>query len=236
MADGQEINLMDYLCSTRKVYKNSGFNPIVEYVWKNSQREPDILRRLYEKTLSMSSEIEMIADPLECQLLHLMLHLMNAKKAIEIGVYTGYNLLNVALALPKDGKIIACDVSSDDMEIGRPFLEEAGVMDKVDLRIQPAIKTLDELLEAGEAGTFDFIFIDADKVNYMNYYERGLKLLKSGGLIAVDNALWSGRVTKDEKDEKTKVIHKLNQFIHKDERVLCSLLPLGDGVYFAVKI
>ncbi|XP_028416960.1 probable caffeoyl-CoA O-methyltransferase 2 [Dendronephthya gigantea] len=211
-------------------------NPIAAYVMKNSLTEPDILRRLYEKTSAETPRIRMISDAEQCQFLRLLLKLTNAKKAIEIGVFTGYNLLSVAMTIPKDGKVIGCDVSREYFDVGRPLIEEAGVMDKIDLRIQPALQTLDELLAAGEGGTFDFIYIDADKMNYDNYYEKGLQLLRSGGLIAIDNVLWNGRVVKNEKDEETTVIHNLNQKMHKDPRVDNSLLPIGDGLNLAMKI
>ncbi|CAB4025411.1 catechol O-methyltransferase domain-containing 1 isoform X2, partial [Paramuricea clavata] len=151
-------------------------------------------------------------------------------------VFTGYNLLSVALTLPKEGKVIGCDISSEYFDVGRPLIEKAGVMDKIDLRIQPAVQTLDELLAAGEGGTFDFIYIDANKVSYDTYYEKGLQLLRPGGVIAIDNVLWHGLVTKEEKDEVTTSIHNLNQKIHKDERVDNSLLPLADGLNLVRKI
>ena len=212
-------------------------NPIGNYIMKNSLREPDILRRLQEKTVKETgTRSVIISDKGQCQFLRLLLKLLNAKKAIEIGVFTGYNLLSVALTLPKDGKVIGCDINTDYIDIGRPFLEEAGVMDKIEFRIQPAVQTLDELLAAGEAGTFDFVYIDADKPSYDIYYEKALQLLRSGGIVAVDNVLWNGLVTKDDKDETTTSLHNLNQKIHKDERVDNSFLPLADGLNLARKI
>ena len=212
-------------------------NPIAKYMLENSIREPDILRRLQEKTSQETGPlIRLISGSGQCQFIRMVLKMINAKKAIEIGVFTGYNLLSVAMTLPKDGKVIGCDVNSKFFDIGKPFMEEAGVMDKIEMRIQSAVQTLDELLAAGEAGTFDFIYIDADKENDDVYYEKSLQLLRSGGIVAVDNMLWRGLVTKEEKDLETTIIHNLNQKIHKDERVDNSFLPFCDGVNLARKI
>ncbi|KAK7919167.1 hypothetical protein WMY93_010451 [Mugilogobius chulae] len=155
--------------------------------------------------------------------------LVKAKKVAEIGVYTGYNTLNMALSLPDDGVIVACDISEEYTGIGKPFWKEAGVEQKIDLRLQPAVKTLDDLLAAGEAETFDFIFIDADKTNYDNYYERSLQLVRKGGVIAIDNVLWGGSVL-DPKDDDTISIDKLNKKLVRDTRISLSMLPSGPGL------
>lgn len=214
-------------------------NPVAVYIAKNSVRENDILRRLREKTIQELKENTMISAPEQVQLISMLLKLMNAKKAIEIGVFTGYNILNIAMALPKDGKVIGCDISADYVNMGKPFFAEAGVSDKIDLRIQSAVKTLDELLTAGEGGTFDFIYIDADKPSMDTYYEKALQLVRTGGLIGLDNVLWDGKVLNPElhhDDERTNVIVKLNEKIHKDSRVEMSLVPFADGLTLCRKL
>jgi len=175
-------------------------------------------------------------SPEQGQLMALLVRLLGAKKTLEVGVFTGYSSLVVALALPPDGKLIACDVSEEYTTIARRFWQEAKVADKIDLQLGPAVETLDRLLEQGEAGTFDFAFIDADKSNYDAYYERALHLLRAGGVIAIDNVLWSGDVADPSvQDARTNAIRQLNQKIHQDDRVLISLLPIGDGLTLAMK-
>ncbi|HET7549317.1 MAG TPA: class I SAM-dependent methyltransferase [Usitatibacter sp.] len=166
----------------------------------------------------------------------LLVKLLGARRTIEVGVYTGYSSLAVALALPSDGKIIACDISEEWTAIARRHWEKAGVAGKVDLRLGRALDTLDALVTKGESGRFDFAFIDADKKNYLAYYERCLALLRPGGLIAVDNTLWSGAVL-DAKDrsEDTEAIRAFNDAVHRDERVDVALLTVGDGLTLARK-
>ncbi|MFN5473785.1 MAG: class I SAM-dependent methyltransferase [Pseudanabaena sp.] len=157
--------------------------------------------------------------------------------AIFIIFFTGYSSLSVALALPEDGKVIACDVSEEYTSIARRYWEKAEVAHKIDLYIAPAIQTLDRILAEGQANTFDFAFIDADKENYDGYYERSLQLVRKGGLIAIDNVLWSGRVIDPEfQDDDTLAIHALNEKLHQDQRISLSLLPVSDGLTLALKL
>lgn len=174
--------------------------------------------------------------PEQGQFMALLVQLLGATKTLDIGVFTGYSSLSVALALPPNGKIIACDVSEDDTAIARRYWRAAGVADKIDLRLAPALDTLDELLASGQAGTFDFAFIDADKRNYDAYYERSLQLIRPGGLIAIDNVLWAGRVADpQEQDNQTNTIRAFNEKLHHDERVTLSLVPIADGLTLALK-
>jgi len=166
----------------------------------------------------------------------LLIKLLGARKTLEVGVFTGYSSLCVALALPSDGKIVACDVSEEYTTIASRYWQAAGVTDKIDLRIAPALDTLDQLLAAGEAETFDFAFIDADKGNYDGYYERSLQLIRPGGLIAIDNVLWSGRVADSQtKERSTQKIRALNEKLYKDERITLSIVPIADGLTLAFK-
>jgi len=175
-------------------------------------------------------------SPEQGQFMQILIQLLDAKLTLEIGVFTGYSSISVALALPENGKIIACDLSSEYTSIARRYWREAGVEHKIDLRLGPAVETLDRLLADGKGGAFDFAFIDADKENYDIYYERALQLLRPGGLIAVDNVLWHGHVLNDAvKDRDTRAIRTFNEKLHRDERVWLSLVPIGDGVTLACK-
>ena len=168
--------------------------------------------------------------------LQLLVQLLRAQKTLEVGVFTGYSALWVALGLPDNGQIIACDISEEYTSVGRRYWKEAGVDQKIDLRLGPGLETLDGLLKTAQAGTFDFAFIDADKTNYENYYERALQLLRSGGLIAIDNTIWSGKVADpDAKDADTLAIRRLNEKLQHDERVTLSMLTVGDGLTLAMK-
>jgi len=208
---------------------------LAEYIRDVSLREPDVLRRLREETAS-HPRVSMQISPEQGQFMALLIHLLNARRTLEIGVFTGYSSLAVALALPEDGRIIACDVSEEYTSVARRYWREAGVERKIDLRLRPALQTLDDLIALGQAGTFDFAFIDADKENYEGYYERCLTLIRPGGLIAVDNVLWSGRVIDAAvEDVDTQAIRAFNQKLHADQRVWLSLLPIRDGVTLVCK-
>jgi caffeoyl-CoA O-methyltransferase len=203
------------------------------YVQAVSLREPEVLRRLREETASMPMA-GMQISPEQGQFMALLVRLIGARRYLEVGTFTGYSALAVALALPKDGRVVACDVSREWTAIGERYWREAGVASKIELRLAPAIETLDALI-AAKAPAFDFAFIDADKENYDAYYERALKLVRRGGLIAIDNVLWSGSVINPaKKDADTTAIRALNTKLLKDERIDLSLLPIGDGLTLAV--
>ncbi|MDZ8138946.1 MAG: class I SAM-dependent methyltransferase [Nostoc sp. DedQUE04] len=210
-------------------------NQLYNYLLSVSLREPEILGKLRQETANHPRS-GMQISPEQGQFMSLLVQLIGAKKTLEVGVFTGYSSLSVALALPPDGKIIACDVSKEFTAIARRYWQEAGVADKIDLRLAPALETLDKLLATGQAETFDFAFIDADKENYDGYYERSLQLVRPGGLIAIDNVLWSGQVAdKQNQDESTQAIRALNEKLHHDERVTLSLVPIADGLTLAIK-
>jgi caffeoyl-CoA O-methyltransferase len=174
--------------------------------------------------------------PEQGQFMSLLVQLMNAKKILEIGVFTGYSSLSMALALPPEGQIIACDVSEEYTSIARRYWERAGLANKINLRLAPALETLDELIASGETESFDFVFIDADKENHPAYFERALILVRQGGLIVVDNAFWDGKVADAQyQDEETQAIRTLNEKLHYDDRVSLSLLPIADGLVLALK-
>jgi predicted O-methyltransferase YrrM len=211
-------------------------NALHTYLVEHSVREPEILRRLRAETAKDSMSMMQIG-PEQGQLMQLLVKLMGAKHCLEVGVFTGYSSLAVALALPAGGRIVACDVSEKWTAIARKYWEAAGVAAKIDLRIAPALTTLDELIAAGNTGSFDFAFIDADKINYLGYYERALTLVRSGGLIAVDNTLWGGQVIdKKTKSTDTQAIVQFNDRLKSDSRVHISLLPVGDGLTLALKL
>lgn len=210
-------------------------NQLYDYLLSVSLREPEVLRQLRQETANHPMAMMQIA-PEQGQFMALLVQLLGATKTLEVGVFTGYSSLCVALALPPNGKVVACDVSEEYTAIARRYWEAAGVADKIDLRLAPALETLDQLFTSGHAGTFDFAFIDADKGNYEEYYERSLQLIRPGGLIAIDNVLWSGRVAdSQEQDNRTNKIRALNEKLHQDERITLSLVPIADGLTLALK-
>jgi predicted O-methyltransferase YrrM len=204
------------------------------YLIEHTVREPAILAALRQLTAKMPQASMQIA-PEQGQLIQLLVRLIGARRCLEIGTFTGYSALCVALAMPRDGEIIACDVSLEWTQIARRFWREAGVDARIDLRIAPALTTLDQLLQGG-GSSFDFAFIDADKENYLEYYERVVELLRPGGLLVVDNVLWGGAVADASvQDAETNAIRALNDRARDDERVDMSLVPIGDGLLLARK-
>jgi predicted O-methyltransferase YrrM len=205
------------------------------YVSETIARETDVQRRLRAETAGMRHG-GMQIGPDQGNFLALLVRAIGARRCLEIGTFTGYSALAVASALPPDGRLICCDISEEWTSLGRRYWKEAGVADRIDLRLGPASKTLAGLLALGEAGGFDFAFIDADKEGYDGYYEACLRLLRSGGLIALDNMLWSGRVAdENEGDADTRALRALNLKVRDDARVDCSLLGIGDGVMLVRK-
>ena len=209
---------------------------LYRYMLSVGVRDSEILQELREENAQHPLAVMQIA-PEQGQFMGLLIQLLGVKKALEVGVFTGYSSLIVAMTLPADGQLIACDISAEYTAMARKYWEKAGVAHKIDLRIAPALDTLDQLIAEGHSNSFDFAFIDADKSNYDNYYERALELVRSGGLIAIDNVLWSGRVADpvEEQNNRTKRIDSLNRKIHDDERVNMSLLPIADGLMLAMK-
>lgn len=206
------------------------------YLLGVSLREPDVLARLRAETMELP-RAGMQISPEQGQFMALLVKLMGARVVLEIGTFTGYSALAVALALPADGRLVACDVSEEWTATARRYWKEAGVDARIELRLAPALQTLHDLLEAGSAGSFDLIFIDADKGNYLAYYEAGLDLLRPGGLIAVDNTLWDGRVADAAvDDDDTQAIRAFNAALRDDARVDLSLVPIGDGLTLARKL
>jgi predicted O-methyltransferase YrrM len=201
-----------------------------DYVLRVSSREPDVLARLRAATASVPMSVMQIGAD-QGQLMGLLVRLIGARRCIEVGTYTGYSALAVALALPADGKLITCDVNADWAGVGRPFWREAGVEPLIDLRLKPAIETLDELIAEGQAGLFDFAFIDADKPSYGAYYERLLQLIRRGGLIAVDNTLaLAGAPVFAQNSESANAMRAFNELVHQDQRVDLAMLTVGEGL------
>lgn len=208
---------------------------LYRYLLEHSLRDHPVLRELREETAALPMA-RMQVGPEQGQFLALLTRLTGAKRCLEIGVFTGYSSLAVAMALPADGTILALDVNEEWTAIARRYWKKAGVEKKIDLRIGKAIGTLDTLISLRESGRYDFAFIDADKTSYLDYYERCLELVRRGGLIAVDNTLWSGRVADPADNEAdTVALRAFNEALHKDERIDLSLIPVGDGVTLARK-
>ena len=208
---------------------------LAAYVVEVGTREPDVLTRLREETAAIPQHGMQVA-PEEGAFLAMLVELTGARRCIEVGTFTGYSSTAVALALPEDGRLVCCDVSEEWTSVARRYWAEAGVAGKVDLRIGPAADTLDGLLADGEEATYDFAFVDADKAGYDGYYERLLRLVRPGGLIALDNTLWSGKVIEPDADDKdTRAIRALNAKLADDDRGSLSRVPIADGVTLALR-
>lgn len=203
---------------------------VYSYLLEHSLREPPVFEecRLQTQELPMCN---MQISPEQGQFLHLLVKLIGARRILEIGTFTGYSALWMASALPEKSCLIACDVNRDWTDMARRFWEDAGLLDRIELHLGPATTTMDEFVEAGQEGQFDLIFLDADKEGYREYYEKGLHLLRPGGLIVLDNMLWDGKVADEAyNDPDTVAIRALNAFLHDDHRIDLSLLPIGDGL------
>lgn len=208
---------------------------LYNYLLNNSSREPALFQELRQETVLLKQAVMQIS-PDQGQFMAWLLKLMNAQKALEIGVFTGYSGLWIASSLPQTGKLVACEINQTWADIARDYWKKAGVLNKIDLRLGPALTSLEQLLQAGEANSFDFIFIDADKANQDHYYELALQLTRSGGVILLDNVLWSGKVVDSNiNDQSTQVIRNLNAKIHDDQRVDISLIAIGDGLMLVRK-
>ena len=206
---------------------------LYDYLVSVAVRELDILRRLRAETAAMPTA-DMQISPDQGAFMQLLVELIGARRCLEVGVFTGYSSLAVALALPRDGTITACDVSEEWTSVARRYWQEAGVAERVELRIGPALQTLDELIADGRAGSYDFAFIDADKGNYDGYYERALQLVRPGGVITIDNVLRSGAVADpDDREPDTEAIRALNAKLHADPRITLALVPIADGLTLA---
>lgn len=208
---------------------------LYDYTLATWLRDSDLKRRLREETRKLTAG-GMQIGPDQGQLMALLVRALGVRRIVEIGTFTGYSALAMAEALPADGRLIACDVSKEWTDIGRRYWREAGVEEKIELRLGPAIDTLYQLIGDGKAGTFDMAFIDADKANYERYYEACLLLVRKGGLILIDNVLWGGSVINEAKqDEDTVAIRALNAKLREDDRIELALIPTGDGVTAALK-
>jgi len=202
-----------------------------DYMLDISLREHPALSALREETTKTPLAIMQVA-PEQAQFMQLLIRLLGAKKILELGTFTGYSALAMALALPDDGHLITCDINKEWTSYAHPFWRQAGQEKKIELRIAPALDTLNQLLNNGYTHAFDFIFIDADKTNYTNYYELALQLISPRGLIAIDNVFWEGKVVDEqETGAQTREIRKLNALIQQDDRVFTSLLPIADGLF-----
>jgi predicted O-methyltransferase YrrM len=210
---------------------------VYDYLVRQGVREPSVLRDLREATArQFGAAAGMQIAPEQGAFMAMLVSLIGARKTLDVGVFTGYSAAAVALALPDDGTVVACDISDKWSGLARKYWDKAGVADKIDLRIAPATQTMDALVDASEGGTFDFIFLDAEKTEYEAYYKRALALARPGGLIAVDNVLWSGRVADDTvMDADTVAIRVFNEMVRHDDRVTLSMVPIADGLTLAQK-
>jgi len=208
---------------------------LAAYIRSVSLREPDLIARLRQETAARPDAHLQLA-PEQGQLLGMLVRMTGVRRAVEVGVYTGFSSLHIALAMPPEGRLIACDVNPETTELARRYWREAGVESKIELRLAPALDSLDALLHNGSAGHYDFAFIDADKENYGHYYERALRLLRPGGLAVFDNVLWHGKVYDESvQNEDARAMREFNAKLHLDERVWLSVLPIGDGFTLALK-
>ncbi len=206
-----------------------------DYILDVSLREHPALRELRDVTAGLE-EAEMQIAPEQGQFMALLVRAINARRTLEVGVFTGYSAMAVAMALPPGAQVVACDISEDWTSIGKRYWQEAGVADRIDLRIGPASETLATLIESGDEGTFDFAFIDADKENYETYFEQCMQLVRKGGIIVLDNVLWSGKVADPQNEEtETAALRSINRMLHSDDRVDLSMIPVGDGLTLARK-
>lgn len=206
---------------------------LYDYLLSVSLREPEVLTRLRAET-SSHAKAEMQISPEQGQFMRFLMRLIEARRTLELGVFTGYSALSAALALPENGRVVACEIDAAFAEVARRWWKEAGVDGKIELKLGPALETLDALLAGGQAGTFDFAFVDADKENYRAYYERCLELVRRGGLILFDNTLWHGEVADPEATGSAlEEVRALNRLLHQDERIDLSFLPLSDGLTLA---
>ena len=216
-------------------------SPLVDYLISVSLREEPLLQELREETAAKSGRPGMQIAPHQGQFMRLLAELIGVTRGIEVGTFTGSSALCTALAMPADGKLVCCDISEEWTSIARRYWQKAGVAERIDLRLAPATETLEALIAAGESATYDWLFIDADKTRYEAYYEKGLALLRPGGLILVDNVLWGGDILRDsssldpQKDEDTLALQAFNRKLHADQRVSLSLVPIGDGLTLARK-
>jgi O-methyltransferase len=207
---------------------------LADYIRSVSLREPDLLRRLREETAARPDASMQLA-PEQGQFLGMLVHLSGARRAIEVGVYTGFSSLHIALAMPSDGRLVACDINPETTAIAQRYWREADVADRIDLHLAPAVDTLDAMLHNGDAGKYDFAFVDADKENYLRYYERALQLLRPGGLAVFDNVLWHGTVHDPSVETAdARAIREFNARLHEDNRIWLSLVPIGDGFTLAL--
>lgn len=208
---------------------------VYEYLQAVSLREAAVLKELRDTTAKLP-EYYMQISPEQGQFMALLVQLMHARKTLDIGVYTGYSALAVALALPTDGQVIACDTSAEWTQIAQQYWKKAQVANKIHLHLAPALETLDALIAQGESGSFDFVFIDADKGNYPFYFEKSLQLIRQGGLILFDNTLRKGLVADPSANDNTTIaIRNINNILHNDPRITISMLPIGDGLTLALK-
>jgi predicted O-methyltransferase YrrM len=206
-----------------------------DYLLDVGVREPQVLRELREETARLP-ERDMQIAPEQGALMALLVELTGARRAIEVGTFTGYSSTRIALSLPPDGSLVCCDISREWTDVARRYWERAGVAGKIELRLGPAMDTLDALLTEGRAGTFDFAFLDADKDRYPEYSDRLLALLRPGGLLAIDNVFWGGEVTQpNDADASVTAIRAMNRALADDERVTLAVVPIADGLTLARK-